>query len=737
MKKVFKLNRYLLIPFFALSLSLVGCSGDDGSTGPTGAPGADGTAGPKGDDATTIIPGSGVAATYAVPAHASSPQIVGSQITAVTVNPDGTITVDFTVSGITSTVAAEFTIAKWLPADNSWIGMLQRSVTNAEVPGSIPVVRGGNLRPAALTAAGGVFSYTFSSGGNIDFRNGAFWTHAKPTGTGDYGTYVDAIVADIDAKGVWDSNAIYRVGVTSRQTERFTAIAYVRGDGTPVAAVDAPKQGITAASCVTCHGGNDGQLSIPAHSNRRNDPQLCTSCHNNFTYDSASSVAVVGGWAPIDLMTMIHKIHSGIDGYTVAGYDFSDVSFPDWTFGRGTGPKNCAACHQGDVPAVNTSWNTVSLKACATCHVDRAAGGTNPFHQVASDCTGCHIGNGLRSAEQFHGISTALADLATARDYVMEVVSVENAVAGQQAKVTWRVAKGGVYQDLFTGTDTYANGVRVSLGWGHGDDFTNDGSGNSSNGDAGRPVQVVMNPNVDTTNTVAGTDNTYAVTTFGALPAAATDGRFGFVALERGPVGINVSSTVKTFALGADAVSTFGERRQIVSAENCNACHTTVSRHGAFADVDVATCVTCHNAGSLSRDASVVQGTVDLMYIVHALHSVGGEIREKFDRRYDHEYGYVTYPRTILDCNACHVNGSENAVDTGKRLGVIANGGKALYEAGTGVNSPFASVCYSCHQDNDETARAHFVSQGANMLGNATHAEYVAGQRAESCKVCH
>ncbi len=740
MKKMLRFG--FLIPLFALSLVLGGCS--DGSDGRAGVDGQDGS---DGQDATVLIPGTGTAATYDVPGHEPT-----QLLSAIILDADftgGALTVDFEVAGLPdpSQVNAEYTIAKWVPAENSWIGMMQRNRIYAD--GATEVVRASNLRPGNVSGSNGSFSYTFNHGdADIDFSQGAYWTHPKPAvAAGAYGDYVQGILDAIETAGAWDATATYRIGVTSRQDERFTAVAYVDGAGQVVAN---PTADNALVSCLDCHGDRgNGQTAFNAHSNRRNDPQLCSSCHNNFTFDSYNSDATVNGWAPVDVMTMSHKIHAGIEGYNIAGDDYSDTNFPDWLFGRTgdgvNGTQNCTACHKGDGLSWNeTVWDFTGLpthsaaeSACATCHAgasvgfDLAADHTSGLPDGMT-CTDCHG----KTADEIHNVSTRIETLELARSYVMEITSVDNAVAGQQAVVTWRVAKDGIHQDLFSGADTYLeDAVRLGIGWGYGDDWTNDGSGNSSNGDAGRPFQTTANAG----NTVAGADNTYAVTTFPALPIAAAADRNGFAVVERGPAGINVSSALKTFTLSGGQ-ATLGDRREIVSTENCLGCHTTIGRHGTYADAasGVTSCVTCHNAGSLSRDASVSQGTVDMMFIMHAIHGVGAE-REKFDRRRDHGYDYVTYPNTILDCTTCHVGDSHTTIDYSERLGVITDGGKDLYDMQwIGVNSPMGSVCLSCHEDNAGTLKAHFMTQGANMTGLTDHESYAKGMVTEqSCNLCH
>lgn len=275
-----------------------------------------------------------VALTYSAIAASHSAK-AKAEITNVTVN-NGEITVHFNMLNYDADkISAEFTIAKWVNNRVGWINMLQRNRIHQE--GSTEVIRGGNLREEVTKGKDG-FSYTFKhKDAAIDFRNGAYWTHSKPAAEGEYGAYVDHILSEIELHGKWDADAVYRIGVTSRQDERFTALAYITGTGTAVAAANAPKQNITLASCSSCHDGG----KFKAHSSRRNDPQLCLTCHNNFTYDSNNSTAEVGGWANIDLMTMIHSIHGGVDGYKVEEDNFSNV--PNII-------ENCTLCHKGEVP---------------------------------------------------------------------------------------------------------------------------------------------------------------------------------------------------------------------------------------------------------------------------------------------------------------------------------------------------------------------------------------------------
>jgi OmcA/MtrC family decaheme c-type cytochrome len=243
---------------------------------------------------------------------------------------------------------------------------------------------------------------------------------------------------------------------------------------------------------------------------------------------------------------------------------------------------------------------------------------------------------------------------------------------------------------------------------------------------------------------------------FRRCPTPPVAGRNGYAAIfmiEADDAGLNVggnvvkpNTAVATLTLGTNVAAEGGlpnNRRKIVSVESCNSCHTTTFRHGTFANADITGCVTCHNAGSLSRDASEIQGTVDLMFMVHAIHGLGDGKREAFERRRAMDaggYSYVTNPNTVLDCKSCHLPGTYAfPIDGSKRLGVIADGQKDSYLTGTGVNSAEASVCFSCHESgvdlDADPVKAHMVTFGATMDGTGSHAS-LRGE-ISACTACH
>jgi len=422
---------------------------------------------------------------------------------------------------------------------------------------------------------------------------------------------------------------------------------------------------------------------------------------------------------------MMHKIHAGIDGYRVDGSDYSEVRFPDWLFGRNVGPQNCNTCHKDDISdnasLATAKWNEFPTPSvCLSCHeggsvveafpdAPRIAQHTTPVSELSSQaCIICHGGGPENIAEgptadDFHGVTAALAVLAERKDYRLNIVSVTDAVAGAEPQVTWEVLGAG---DLPYPSVSALNPQQllVGIGWGYGDDWVNDGVELRETGARGDPWRI----EVTEANTVF--DGNKATTTLPALPDAATAGRNGFAAIyliEADNAGLNVNgqvikpnTAVATLTLGTTVTDPGNERRQIVGAEGCNSCHTTTFRHGTIADADITGCVACHNAGSLSRDASEVQGSVDFMFMVHAIHSIGDGKRVRFDRRRDHGYTDRSQVNTSLACTSCHEGQSyfSSNLDSNKRIGVIADGEKAAFLDGTGVNSPEGSVCLSCHE---------------------------------------
>ncbi len=129
-------------------------------------------------------------------------------------------------------------------------------------------------------------------------------------------------------------------------------------------------QVVTGESCGACHAEDVSARAkvLYFHGDRRFDVNACGYCHNPGMYDTYASTDT--NWVPLDLSTMIHKLHAAATGYTASSHDYSHVTYPqDIT--------NCRTCHNNqritqpaNRPAADqTAWTTrISRRACGTCH---------------------------------------------------------------------------------------------------------------------------------------------------------------------------------------------------------------------------------------------------------------------------------------------------------------------------------------------------------------------------------
>ena len=729
-----------------------------------------------------------------------------ADITDVQVNPiNGQVTFTFDIVDYDlPQVHAEFTIAKWVPAKGAWINLLQRAVGGDPAAGEALVIRGGNLRQQNATIlTGGIvdptggpivrgrqlplttFTYTFisdrndgwgsaadfvgtatNSGDPLNFVNSPLWrvaTEADPATycvVGDTAcvNFVNGLMTEINADGDWDLAGTYRIGVTGRDRDadyvRFAAVADVTLDGSGgfagAPADPAPTNQIAQASCNTCHGD---RLAFPrnnVHGGQRPAVAVCTNCHNPYTYDADASAPTANGWASISANVMVHKIHAGIEGYTVAGSEYENVRYPDFTL---AGNSNCMSCHKGE-PGVGfgDGWNlpagnTAAATTCATCHGTGGVPVAVGFHAAevggrTGNCAQCHDGRVVAGYQQtpdsYHGVSARLDELRIQREeFAFSLVSVQDAVFEGTPVVRWQVLDGLGNPYHLANDISIDGGPRLHIGWGYRDDWTNEGSGEKSsfgdreNDDNGRPVALNVATTGDNVNTVLSDDGLTAITTFPRLTdaeagqglpyadlAAAEDGRRGFVAIHR-RVSDNgairqITSLVQPIILGSGEVELAAARRNTVDAtfgvetgrrgSGCLDCHGTITAHGGgyIMDGNVQACITCHNAGSHeSRNVAALNGrephSMDFMAFMHRFHSA--------DRT------EILYPQDVSTrCHACHAGSSNDGNVDG-----FMNGGE--------------SNCSLCHSGVVNPGRLGVLSDwpGANarygLRGDGTDGE--------------
>lgn len=457
--------------------------------------------------------------------------------------------------------------------------------------------------------------------------------------------------------------------------------------------------------CNSCHG------QVIAHGSRTT-VELCVVCHTPQTTDPDTGNSV-------DMTQMIHKIHRGADlpsvkagnPYVIIGnaqsvHDFSSVVFP-------ADVRNCNSCHlegaNGDQHLTNPS-----RRACGSCHDnvnfatgDKHAGGLPQLSDT--QCSRCHVPKGeidfdasISGAHVIPEHSSALPGMQ------FQILDVRNTAPGQRPTVTFKVAD--------------KSGAPVAIA----------GIGRLSLVMAGPTADHYDNDTMITEDArnAPGSDGTYTYQFTAAVPAKAMHtwsmGIEGYRNQTLLP-GTVVATTVRD--AGKNMVSYFsvdGEavtpRRQVVSTEKCNVCHSSLSLHGGIRN-QVEQCVLCHNpTGTDVARRPANQGapeSINFKEMIHRIHT-GEENSRDFSI-----FGFggtatsfndVRYPRSRSECGACHVNGSEQLPLPEKLMSVTDPRG-LLNPA-----PPATGACLSCH--NATWAAAHADSNISPRLG-------------ESCAACH
>jgi OmcA/MtrC family decaheme c-type cytochrome len=546
-----------------------------------------------------------------------------------------------------------------------------------------------------------------------------------------------------------------------------------------------PHEAISDVACNTCH------VELRAH-DRRETVQLCKTCH------AGGSGGVVyrdpESGENIDFRALIHRIHSGAElpsvraggHFFVVGFgqsvsDFSDVELPALR-----SATECTVCHNGGANA--DAWKTkASLVACTACHDNvkfDGSGATDcklgtdeiqPCNHLdspgtitaAANCAGCHTpGNASPPIGPDVAHKNALVGLASRWKY--EIVNV-TVGSDRLPVVQFRVSKDGVPSDVKNDAPwkqpAGASRLFVDVAWPT-TEFTNEGANFSDptvvspefpapagTPGPGQPVQV--NALVASTP-VQGQTDVFQVTSPTPVPAQFSSIR---VVLEGHPaegtpaVRVPVPNAVQDVAIGGGAPAA---RRQIVSAETCNACHSEVSAHGANRNATPAVCVVCHTprttdlervvqAEHLAQNpapAGTPEASVDFKVLIHAIH--GADIRKT---PYTvHGFGGSTntfpaaFPGQTGRCTICHVNDSyrlplkPEVLDTTVRT----RDPNALATVSEQRLGPITAVCTSCHDMVRFDTSAQRPICNTLVPVNSAECNHTGGTQSEaSCASCH
>jgi OmcA/MtrC family decaheme c-type cytochrome len=689
------------------------------------------------------------------------------------------------------TANVAFAIAKFDGAN--WQSLISRQRYATSAPGQYSVIEGTTdptnptelLPPSAprvvgqLSGTNGVYTYQFAT----DVTTPQLLASAA---SGD----LLGKVANNGNLAVKDGKTLHRVALqlcfvdpVSKQTIKLnpyldfmlgangTGVPFKDSQGNPVPAREVADR----ASCNECHlnFAHHNQIIDPVQPDTGAyiDPQACVMCHN-----PGSSDFVTGN--PIDFKLMVHRFHMGkrltqdyAVGAAVARIDaagvITGVLYPQ-------DQRNCVKCHDGSATASHrtaqgNNWKTMPSKnACWACHDDYKTAGSkwqtahalyasffspgvsNPDATPDSVCQSCHndAGTGVASTiAKEHEIT----EWVMSKNYQLNIWGISKNT-NNSLTVEYSVSNpntGTDYDLLDTALALRFSNLGLLFGW-NTTDYANDG-GNGR----GQPFSVAA---TDASVQRVGTSNHFKLTST-VLPAAAS----GTIAVafqgrvDESGLHVPVPNVVKYFSMSGGAAL---ERRQVVSADKCNACH---GKNLAFTNVttfqpglgahdanrnDPQVCVICHN-GNNPLDGTIVTGGVVTQYaesadfkrMIHMMHAQQAD-------------NYPVWPLTkvatnlntqiyagLKNCDVCHENGSykqnQSVLGTSVTFDVDASGNVTDTDAAdNAVISPKASTCASCHDS--DGAKTHMIDEGGAAFGTVTQGALATGSAVfEKCDGCH
>jgi len=673
-----------------------------------------------------------------------------SQIMGVVVNPQGIVTVTFTLTDAAGVPLVPSTASTSDPAQarvRFTIAHLDADRTTTEgntvtftryrnyivpTPGQPGYDSGGSL--ATVDAARGIYSYTFAT--------------ALPAG--------------------FPATVTHTVGgQVERNLATQTLYANPLSDFVPAgAAVTTVRQVTTTAQCNGCHD------PLAEHGGGRREVGLCQLCHTDQGFDPESGNS-------LELQQMIHRIHRGkglpsvVNGALGAKYEIigrSPTVFAEKVKACAGGALAGVPCSgDGDCPNGTCTGTTVTgvgfpqdTRSCAVCHGQGTTAGDHLAKASTSACTGCHDnvnpsemstsagppGKNHGAGAQPEAFCSTLCHPANGSEFGLSV-------AGAHTVPERSTQLEGLVGDLLSASGSPGGPVTITFR------LTDDGgtpltslaglsslalaiSGPSS--DLGALMPPVTTPSLigdNAAGALTGPDGsgvfTYTTTVADGIPAGGTGTwRVGMEA--RRNVTINgqsvreaIQNVVRDFSVDGSAVA---PRRAVVDQANCASCHGVFSQgfsvHGNLRN-RVEYCVLCHNPSKSDFGGRVVVSGADpatqpitLKHLLHKIHT-GGRLTEQPYVVYGfngsvNDFGEIRFPGNRADCQHCHL---EETFLLPLPSGVRPT---RLSEIMAGVETPVGSIppiqdaCLSCHDD----------------PGTAAHAATnTAPGGAEACPVCH
>jgi OmcA/MtrC family decaheme c-type cytochrome len=588
---------------------------------------------------------------------------------------------------------------------------------------------------------------------------------------------------------------------------------------------------VDRASCNECH------QNFAQHGGNRVDPQYCVMCHNPGSADFETGNPIdfklmVHKFHMGKRLTQDYAVRSAVARKDTAGV-ITGVLYPqdqrncvkchdgspaathrtaqgdNW---KGKPSKNaCWACHD-DYKAAGSRWQTAHAPyasllrpgvanpdatpdgVCQSCHNDAGGGVAKTIakaHEMTEGVKGgsyqYNIWGITKNPDNTVSVEYSVSNPQTGVDYDLLDPQYQYTVVNTAGTTTTKTFRFGALNMLFGwNTRDYANDGAIGRAWGSSCtvaptatptcDATTGMPKAGSAGPIARGQPVAINALFDSSVQRLGSSNRFKLTSTVLPPAAsgtlavAFQGRVSEWKDANSSWAIPVQNVVRYFAMSG----VVQERRQVVSADKCNACH---GRNLAFTNVttfqpglgghggsrtDPEVCVICHNGNNPLKGTVVAGGAVtqyaesaDFKRMIHRMHAEQGGNYPVWPRsQVSTDMGSLMYAG-LGNCEACHVNGSykqdQSVLGTSVTFAVdtSANSTNAPVTDTNALDnlviSPKASVCSSCHDSNG--AKAHMYSVGGAVLssgtaggalfGSVTQAGLAAGQVFEQCDGCH